>query len=209
MRLVASRLGQLIEAPILRGGVVYVADEVIPPDHRTIGAKPGFHFGVPRMEGENFVPASHYSEIENSAALPFAAVFLTWLAVGDQEGHNQYLQRAEVQDATGQSRTTRRFRLIDMGQMFGDFNWRAETLANAPAGYKLPSHMVSKLTLAQLKPALEQLRAVVPDDIRACFEECPPDWGTPERDKQAAITRLIASRDNVEEILKTGNPSIQ
>ena len=97
--LVASRLGQLVGAPIPRGGVVYVPDEVIPPEHRGVGGKPGFHFGVARMEGENFIPASHYNEIANDSELPFAAVFLTWLVVGDQEGHYQYLQRLEIRDA--------------------------------------------------------------------------------------------------------------
>jgi hypothetical protein len=60
--LVASRLGQLIDAPILRGIIVYVSDEIIPMDHRAEGAKPGFHFAVTRMPGENFVAPGHYAE---------------------------------------------------------------------------------------------------------------------------------------------------
>ncbi len=207
--LVASRLGQLLDAPILRGCVVYVPDAVIPAEHRAIGAAQGFHFGVARMEGENFVPASHYSEIANSAELPYAAVFLTWLAVGDQESHNQYLHRVEERDAAGQVRTTKRFQLIDMGQMFGDFNWRAETLAPIPGAYKLPTHLAANLTLAQLTPALSNLMAIDQADIRTCFDDWPASWAIPEPDRQAAIERLLNSRERVEQMLKTGNPSIQ
>jgi hypothetical protein len=71
--------------------IVFVPDEIIPDDHRSIGGMPGFHFGVTRMEGDNFIPAHHYGEIENLSQLPAAAVHLAWLAVGDQEGHNQFL----------------------------------------------------------------------------------------------------------------------
>jgi hypothetical protein len=127
--LIASRLGQLIDAPILRGIIVYVADKIIPPDHRADGATAGFHFGVTRMLGENFVAPAHYNEIENSSELPAAAVHLAWLAVGDQQGHNQYLQRIEVEDH-GVIKKTKRFKLIDMGQMFGNFGWTAATAAS-------------------------------------------------------------------------------
>jgi hypothetical protein len=188
---------------------VYVPDDVIPPDHRAESATAGFHFGVARMEGENLVPTAHYGEIENSAALPHAAVLLTWLAVGDHEGHNQYLQTLEATDAVGQARRLKRFRLIDMGQMFGDFNWRADTVSSAPPSYKLPSHLAVRLTLAQLAPAFAQLRGLKPEDIRACFDDCPTAWAVPEPDREAAITRLIDSREKVEQTLKTGNPSIK
>jgi hypothetical protein len=207
--LVASRLGQLVGAPILRGGVVYVPAEVIPEEHRVAGAQPGFHFGVARMEGENFVPASHYAEIANASELPFAAVFLTWLAVGDHEGHNQFLQRLEIRDASGQSKTTKRFRLVDMGQAFGDFNWDANKVSTVPASYKLPPHLAAKLNLASLAPAFAELGTIHEADIRACFEDCPQEWEVSSADKQAAVARLLAARQLVEEILRAGNPEIK
>lgn len=90
--LIASRLGQLVDAPILRGSVVFVADDVIPDEHRKDGgAKEGFHFGVARVPGQNFKEA-HYTDIQNHSELPMAAAFLAWLNVGDQEGHNQFLR---------------------------------------------------------------------------------------------------------------------
>jgi hypothetical protein len=107
--LVASRLGQLIDAPILRGIIVYVSDDIIPADHRADGATPGFHFAVTRMQGENFVAPGHYAEIENGSELPAAAVHLAWLAIGDQQGHNQYLQRLEYEEH-GVIKKTKRFR---------------------------------------------------------------------------------------------------
>jgi hypothetical protein len=123
--LVASRLGQLIGAPILRGCVVFVPDDVIPADHRAIGAREGFHFAVTRMDGEDFVPAKHYAEITNMAILPSAAVQLAWLHVQDQVGHNQFMENA-VDPAAGH--LLKLFRLVDMGAMLGSWNWTAITL---------------------------------------------------------------------------------
>jgi hypothetical protein len=156
--LIASRLGQLIDAPILRGIVVYVPDEIIPADHRADGATPGFHFAVTRMLGENFIAPGHYAEIENSLQLSAAAVHLAWLAVGDQQGHNQYLQRLEYEEH-GVLKKTKRFKLIDMGQMFGDWNWSAASVAAVHTSYQLPIHLVPHLTIASLQPALDQIVA--------------------------------------------------
>jgi hypothetical protein len=147
--LIASRLGQLIDAPILRGVVVYVADEIIPPDHKAEAAKPGFHFAMTRMIGENFVPPGHYDDIANKSELPAAGLHLSWLAIGDQQGHNQYLQRLEYEEH-GVPKKTKRFRLIDMGQMFGNFNWTAANLANVHTLYQLPPHLAAHLTKANL-----------------------------------------------------------
>jgi hypothetical protein len=83
--LVASRLGQLIDAPILRGIVVYVPDEIIPAEHRVEAAKPGFHFAMTRMLGENFVAPGHYAEIANSSELPAAAVHADTVSIANDD----------------------------------------------------------------------------------------------------------------------------
>jgi hypothetical protein len=184
--LVASRLGQLVGAPILRGAVVYVPDEIIPDDHRADGAVAGFHFGVARMEGENFVPTMHYAEIENAAELPAAAVFLAWLAVGDQEGHNQYLQRLEVRQQAGPAKATKRFRLIDMGQMFGSFAWDAHNVLPVHDAYALPSHLRERTTWAKLEPAMDELRAVADEAIQNCFIDYPTVWDVTEESSTRA-----------------------
>src|ERR1700688_4946751 len=154
--LVASRLGQLTGAPILRGTVVYVSDSVIPADHRAAGAKAGFHFASARMEGSNFVPVQHYSLISNQSELPAAAVHLAWLRVGDQAGHNQYLE--ETTDQYG--RPLKRFKLIDMGKMFQNFAWTGQTLVNLEMEYALPKHLADRVTLASLQPAMRVLKSV-------------------------------------------------
>jgi hypothetical protein len=170
--LVASRLGQLIDAPILRGIVVYVADEIIPDEHRKEAAKPGFHFGVTRMVGENFVAPGHYAEIQNSSELPAAAVHLAWLAIGDQQGHNQLLHRVELEES-GVIKKTKRFKLIDMGQMYGNCNWTALTVATVHKAYQLPTHLVPHLTKANLAPAIKQLSSLSDEIITECFEDSP------------------------------------
>ncbi len=207
--LVASRLGQLIDAPILRGIVVYVPDEVIPEDHRKIGAKPGFHFGVFQMKGTNFIPAQHYAEIENSAELPLAAVFLSWLCVGDQEGHNQYLQRLEIKQEGFPPKETKNFKMIDMGAMYANRNWTASNVATVHDRYKIPTHIAEKLTAEKLQPAIDTLKKVDESLIRECFEDCPNEWNVPQEDKDGGALRAVAARDKIEEIIKNGNPSIK
>jgi hypothetical protein len=206
--LVASRLGQLIDAPILRGIVVYVPGDVIPADHKAFGAKGGFHFAVTRLIGENYVPARHYAEIENAAELPTAATLLAWLAVGDQETHNQYLQK-ETRDEHGKAKETKLFLLVDMGQMFGTCSWAAGSVETPPAAYALPGHIADKLTSEMLKPAVDQLRKVSDSEIRVCFADRPEEWSIADADANAGVARVIASRDKIDSIIRTGNPTIK
>jgi hypothetical protein len=206
--LVASRLGQLISAPILRGAVVYVPDDIIPADHRADGAMAGFHFAMTMMEGENFVPAQHYSEIQNSSELPMAAVHLAWLAVGDQQGHNQYFQRLELRRPGASAVTTKYFRLIDMGQMFGSCNWDAASVQNVHTSYKLPPHLAAMLKRDSLLAAIADLNGVDETAIRDCFADCPDTWGVPEADRLAGATRAITARRTISDIIRAGNSGI-
>jgi len=205
--LVASRLGQLFGAPILRGLVVYVADEIIPSDHRAEGAAPGFHFGVTRMQGENFVPSQHYQEIENDSELPFAAVFLAWLSIGDQEGHNQFLQRLEVHQSSGTVQRTMRFRLVDMGQMFGNFRWTAQTLPPVAAGYRLPGHLAEKVNWDKLSPAVASLCSLDEAAIRDCFT-APDEWSIASDDRDAAVNWVLERRALMDGVIRNSNTSI-
>jgi hypothetical protein len=206
--LVASRLGQLIDAPILRGIIVYVSDEIIPADHRAEAAKPGFHFAVTRMLGENFVAPGHYAEIANSSELLAAAVHLAWLAVGDQQGHNQYLQRVEYED-NGVVKKTKHFKLIDMGQMFGNFNWTAATVATVHSTYQLPVHLAALLTKPKLEPAIAQLSTLTDAVIEECFQDCPDTWNISAEDKSAGAKCAIQAKHTINDIIYEGNPTIK
>jgi hypothetical protein len=201
-------LGQLIDAPILRGIIVYVPDEIIPTDHRAEGAKFGFHFAVTRMPGENFVAPGHYADIENHSELPAAAILLAWLNVGDQQGHNQYLQRLECEEQ-GVIKRTKRFKLIDMGQMFGNFSWTAESVANVHATYQLPAHLAARLTRETLLPAINQLSTVDDSTIEECFEDCPSTWRISPAEKAAGVGCVIQARRNINNIIFNGNPQIR
>jgi hypothetical protein len=205
--LVASRLGQLINAPILRGVIVYVPDDIIPTDHRADGATPGFHFAVTRMLGENFVAPGHYADIENHSELPAAAVLLSWLATGDQQGHNQYLQRLEREE-NGVIKKTKRFKLIDMGQMFGDFNWTAANVAQVHVNYVLPPHLANHLSKASLAVAIDQLKQLADTVVEECFQDCPDTWAISPADKTAGATRANAAKKTIEDIIYNGNPGI-
>ena len=205
--LVASRLGQLIGAPILRGTVVFVSDDIIPDDHRPDGAVAGFHFASTAMDGDNFLPATHYGEIENTSQLPAAAVQLAWLNVGDQMGHNQYLQRREPR-MFGTSRATR-FMLIDMGFMFGSPTWNLGSVQHPHASYQLPPHIVDKLTSAKIAPVVSALKAISDGAIRECFTARPAEWAISDEEAAAATTYALRARDGIEQIIRAGNPGIK
>ncbi|MGA2232896.1 MAG: hypothetical protein ABSH22_18505 [Tepidisphaeraceae bacterium] len=206
--LVASRLGQLIDSPILRGSIVYVPDDIIPADHRPIG-RAGFHFAVTRMRGENFLPAQHYAEIENSAQLAAAAIHLAWLHVEDQQSHNQFLQRLETGGPNPAADSDRRlFRLIDMGFMFGNANWDAARVALLPQQYVLPRHLADKLTMTVVDSAIAALHAIPDANIRACFDDVPPEWTIPAADTLAAAARSISIRATLRQIIVSGNPDL-
>lgn len=161
------------------------------------------------MDGENFVPAQHYQEIANTAELPSAAALLGLLAVGDQQGHNQYLQRKEVRPPGGAPIMTKHSRLIDMGQMFGHWAWSAATHSACHAAYALPGHMAAHLTWGKLQPTIDEIAGAADGEFHACFEDCPEEWAVPAADRAAGSARVIVARDSLAGILRTGNPGIR
>ena len=183
--------------------MVYLPKEIIPAEHQAVGAKKGFHFGVYMMDGGNFVPSQHYAEIDNSSELPYACVFLAWLAVGDQEGHNQFLQQLEIGGVK-----TKRFKLVDMGFMFGSPNWTKTSISSVHDQYKIPTHLAQKVTLEKLEPAIKELRSLDDDAIHQCFDDCPDEWNIAKEDKDAGASNACAARDNIDQIIRKGNPSI-
>lgn len=205
--LFASRLGQLIDAPILRGSVVFVADDTIPAEHRRDGgAAEGFHFGIARVPGQNFVEA-HYTDIQNHAELPMAAAFLAWLNVGDQQNHNQFLRlQHEFGTTTIKSKT---FLLIDMGNAFHNFNWTEADLGRLHDSYVLPRHMASKLSLAALQTAVDAIQGRSLQDIEQCLGDTPQSWGITEGERVAATRSIDGVRGSLMDILRKGNPDIR
>ena len=187
---------------------MFVPDEIIPPDHRAEGATRGFHFAVTRMLGENFVAPGHYADIENGSELPAAGVQLAWLAIGDQQGHNQYLQRIELEEH-GVIRKTKRFKLIDMGQMFGNFNWTAASVANVHIAYQLPPHLAADLTKANLATTIDKLSKLEDGVIEECFQDCPDTWGVSQADKSAGAQCAIRAKTKIADIIFNGNSAIK
>jgi hypothetical protein len=135
--------------------------------------------------------------------LPYAAVFLAWLAVGDQEGHNQYLHQLEISGVRA-----KRFKLVDMGFMFGSPGWTNVSIAKVHNQYKIPTHLAQKLSLDKLKPAISELQAIDDESIRQCFDDCPDEWNISKEDREAGANNACAARDNIEQIIRKGNPSI-
>ncbi len=200
--LVASRLGQLIEAPVVRGTVVYVDPELLPPESRGQDPQP-FHVGFTHLEGQDFSDAD-YEAIDNEVALPRAAVQLAWLQIEDQQGHNQYLYRTEQVLPDNTRRKRSEFVIIDQAAMCGSHDWSGQNL-RPDAAYTLPAPLVSKISMDEIEPVLEQLSAVEEDDIRSCFDSRPDSWGITDSLANKATEFVLERREHLEGVLRA-NP---
>lgn len=194
--LVASRLAQLLDAPMLRGDVVFVSEEIIPDDQRAF-AQAGFNYGVVKMRGENFVPEQHYKGLTNVTDLPMAVVLLQWLQIGDQKNHNQYLERVVSEDEWNLKEIGKRFRVVDAGFMYGSAKWTRSNLPDCTASHMSPKHLTDRVSDGDLSDALNVLVGLTAEDIRDCFESVPDEWGIDPSDRQAAADHAIHSRDKL------------
>jgi hypothetical protein len=134
--LVASRLGQLIEAPVVRGTVVHVDPDLLSLELQNKGVQP-FHVGFTHLEGQDFSEAD-YDAIDNKFSLPKAVVQLAWLQIEDQQGHNQYLYRTEQVLPDNTRRKKSQFIIIDQAAMGGAHDWSGQDL-RPDAAYSLPA----------------------------------------------------------------------
>lgn len=204
--LVCSRLGQLADAPIFRGQPVYVPREVMPPDHLQL-AQPGVHFGITRMEGTDFHAATDLPRISNRQQIAQACVFLAWLNVQDQHGHNQYTQRVVEPGATDRIFL---LRLIDMGFAFGSASWSAgNLLASNTYQYRAPQYFADNVDTAAVSVAAANLASISDADILACFQDVPEEWGVPAADVTAAGQWALDVRSHVHAALGRAHPKLR
>jgi hypothetical protein len=96
-----------------------------------------------------------------------------------------------------------------MGQMFGNFNWTADTVTNVDTTYQLPAHLAARLTSESLLPAINQLSSVDHATIAECFEDCPNSWRISPEEKAAGVRCAIQARRNINNIIFYGNPQIR
>lgn len=198
--LVASRLAQLIEAPVVRGSVVYVSNDLLPPGLSSRVSQP-FHVGFTYLSGKNF-SKQDYTDIKNKASLPAAAVHLAWLQVGDQEGHNQLLYQLEQVLPDDTRRKMNHFILVDQAFICGTSDWRNAPLNEPNSPYDLPSHLKSQVSFESLEMVIEQVKAADIESVRGCFESYPETWdiGTELVDK--VTDYILKRRDHLENILR-------
>lgn len=173
--LVASRVGLLIGAPVVRGTVVYVEPGLLPTDLASRLTQP-FHVGFTYSPGHNFT-AVDYPAIQNVASLPAAAVHLAWLQIGDQEGHNQYLYQLDQVLPDNTTRKMNHFIIVDQAAICGMHDWSSAALDTPSVPYNLPSHLKNQLELSRVEPLVNVVQALPEDAIRACFEDYPSTWG--------------------------------
>jgi hypothetical protein len=198
--LVASRLGQLIDAPVIRGTVVYVDPELLPLG-QLAGRDQPFHVGFTYLPGQNF-QEDDYLSIGNSSALPAAAVQLAWLQIGDQEGHNQFLARLEQVLPDKTTRKLNQFIIVDQASMCASHNWSTLELNSPQASYRLPRHLGRRLSMPAVEPVIADVQALDSDTIRACFEDFPPEWGITREMVDKVASFVLRRRQHLSDILR-------
>jgi hypothetical protein len=213
---VASRLGGLIDAPVLRADVVYVPRVVITPQEAALGAVPGFHCGAQKMEGRDFatkLPDGRYSylpisKIANTSQLTAAAVLLAWLRIEDYamdagservpKWDNSVFFESRIENGT----EIERYVLVDLENAFETAEWSyrewgRRTLCDPKHEHVLPEHLKRHLeTLSEetRNAAFQKLGALDEAAIRECFSSYPEEWcGTAERE-QAVEWTLVRAR---------------
>jgi hypothetical protein len=200
--LAASRLGQLIEAPVVRGMVVFVDMALLPPGLIPRVKQP-FHTGFTYSPGQNFSEAD-YAAIENRVSLPAAAAHLAWLLVGDQQGHNQYLYQLEQVLPDKTTRKMNHFMLIDQAAICGSHDWTNADLSDAARPYALPAHLKTQVLFADVEPLVEEIRKLAEDDIRACFDSLLKEWGVSPSMVDKVTDFLVKRRIHLADVLRNG-----
>lgn len=172
--LAASRIGQLINAPVVRGIVVHVDPVLLPPELAGRPTQPitqPFHVGFTYAPGQDFRPED-YDKIKNTPALPAAAVQLAWLQIADQENHNQYLYQLEHVLPDRTTRKMNHFFIVDQAAVGGHHDWsNAHLQPDAP--YNLPPHLKQRVSMDDIEPVLNDVMSLEEEAINSCFGSYP------------------------------------
>lgn len=199
--LVASRIAQLTEAPVIRGNIVYVDPVLLPSALRDRVRQP-FHVGFTYSPGHNFREAD-YTGIQNSAALPAAAVHLAWLQVEDQRGHNQYLYQLEQVLPDKTTRRMNHFVSIDQAFLCGTPDWSTASLDRPEASYELPAHLKSRVSMSSVERLIELVRSIDEGTIRSCFDFYPESWSIPPDSVERLTDFVLRRRQHLGAVLRS------
>ena len=186
--LVASRLGRLIDAPVVRGTVVFVSDSNVPKPQEA-----GFHFGSARMPGfdvrqlagnDNHAPVGPFLvAIANGFQFAAAATLLAWLRVQDHVNAGppmtDHASCVFIEERNYRAcQPIKLYRLIDFDGAFGTGHW-GEPGTGLPAvssPHILPPYLHALIDSETLRPEFERLRTVSEAAIEACFDDIPSNW---------------------------------
>lgn len=202
--LAASRIGQLINAPVVKGMVVHVDPVLLPADLSNRPTQPvtqPFHVGFTYAPGQDFRPED-YDKIKNTPALPAAAVHLAWLQIADQENHNQYLYQLEQVLPDKTTRKMNHFFIIDQAAICGHHDW-----SNAPlqpdAAYNLPPHLKERVPMDDIGVVLEDVMSLEEEEINSCFASYPDGWGITDDLVNKVTDFVLQRRDHLSDVLES------
>jgi hypothetical protein len=197
--LVASRLGQLIDVPVLRGTIVYVEVGLLSASTGT-PEKSGFHVGFTHLEGENFT-INDFEGLNNRGAIPKAAVFLAWLNMGDHHDRNKYIRQFSREDPEGEIEKLKEFILIDMSEINGLNDWTKCGFSLQERDYPLPRQFRDKIRLEDALVVAEQIYNLEEDDITSCLEYYPDEWEINAEAVKRLAEFLLGRRAHLQGIL--------
>ena len=165
-----------------------------------------YHVGFTYSPGKNFAEKD-YEDIENRNALAAAAVHLSWLQVGDQAGHNQYLFQLEQHLPGGTTRKLKHFLLIDQAHVCGSADWSGASLDKPEAPYDVPAHLKKQVKFADVEPIITRAKEIQCADILACLKSYPDEWCIGEELVDKLGRFLLERRSHLEGLLKASLPA--
>ena len=184
--LVASRLGQLINAPVIRGAIVRVAKDLLPPGIDQM-VDQEFHIGFTYVNGKNFT-FQDYPGLANGGSLPSAAVLLAWLHMGDHDHHskNKFMRQFQSEDNEGETINIKEFVLIDLSAIYGLDDWNSCLFGSPEKEYVLPQHFCERINLDDASAVVQQVVGLEEEEIISCLDFYPDEW----RINAEAVKRL-------------------
>jgi len=186
--LIASRLGQLIDAPVVRGTVVFVSEDNVPTPQEA-----GFHFGSVRMTGfdvrhlagqDNHASVGPFlNAVANRSQFAATALFLAWLRIQDHVNFGPPMtDHASCVFVEEQHyhcpEPVKLYRLIDFDGAFGTGHWgeQGTDLPDVSSPHVLPPYLRALIDPETLRQEFDKLQRVTEASINACFDDIPNNW---------------------------------
>ncbi|MEH7223928.1 HipA family kinase [Bacillus sp. JJ1566] len=196
---VAGKLAELLKLPVTPFRKVYISQEFI-DSYPSLSSKfsSGIQFASLYLEDTIYLPKNmeldEEIKIRNCEQLAGVIAFDYWVGNVDRNRKNLLLKRLNQSDY--------QFYMIDHGHCFNQANWTVDTFQELPimSSSWRKAHKIY-MSLLQKKEGIftyvKRINEVPLSSIQRIIHSIPDDWEVSEKEKQALIDYLVASRERL------------